>query len=77
MSNKELILDKSIGGFLFEVVNPELIEGDIHCGKKDSVDWDRLQLKDDPLKRDLSSILDPYLLQKVINSVLLSFKEGA
>jgi hypothetical protein len=76
MSNKELILDVSIAGLLFEIVNPELNEGDTSIGEKNSVNWESVQLKDDPLKRDLTVLFDLLLIQKITNFILLSFKEG-
>jgi hypothetical protein len=61
-------------GLPFEVVNPELIEGDEEYGIKASADWARIQLKDDSLHRDLTLHLSPHMLQQITNFVLVEMQ---
>ena len=76
MTKKELILDFPLAGFIVEVVNPILIPGNPKERDTDSVDWERVQLKDDPLKRDMTDFMDPNYAIALYNKVLLSFKQS-
>lgn len=76
MAYTEHILEVSLHGFWFGIVNPELIEAEPEIGQKESCDWECLYLKTDTAKQDLTDLLGPVTLQRIVNIVIESIKQA-